>query len=67
MEDLAVRPAHGGMTMALSENPGEPRIDIAFVVTLMRDHLFLNDLISLRYQRGAARWRGVVERVGDQT
>src|SRR6266516_1726911 len=54
MQDLAVRPAHGGKTVALPENPGEPRIDAALVVALVHDHLLLNHLVRLRDQRGAA-------------
>jgi hypothetical protein len=50
MQDLAVRSAHGGKAVALLENAGKLRIDIAFVVALMRDHLLLNHLVGLRDQ-----------------
>jgi hypothetical protein len=67
MEDLAVRPAHGGKAVALLENPGKLRIDMAFVVALVRDHLLLNHLVGLRDQRRAVLWRGVVERIDDRS
>jgi len=67
MQYLAARLAHGGKTMALLQNPGEPRIDVALVVALVRDHLLLNHLVRLHDQCGAARWRGIVEPVDDRS
>jgi hypothetical protein len=67
MQYLAARLTHGGKTMALLRNPGEPRIDVALVVALVRDHLLLNHLVRLHDQCGAARWRGIVEPVDDRS
>ena len=47
MQDLAVRPAHGGEAVALPQDLGELWIDVALVVALMRDHLLLNHLVRL--------------------
>src|SRR6266853_1881241 len=50
MQDLAMGPAHGGEAAALLENADKLRIDIAFVVALVRDNLLLNNLVGLRDQ-----------------
>ena len=43
------------------------RIDIPFVVALMRDHLLPNNLVGLRDRRRAVLCRGVIERIDDRS
>ena len=67
MQDLAMRAAHGGEAVALPENLGELRIDVALVVALVDDHLLLNHLVRFGDQRGRALRDGVIERIDDRS
>ena len=60
-----MRPAHGGEAVALLENADNLRIDIAFVVALMRNHLPLNDRVGFVDQSDRNLGRRIVKRIGD--
>ena len=67
MLNFAVRAAHCGETVVSPENLRKFRIDIAFVITLMRDDLSLNDRIGFDNHRCSFVFLSVVERIGDRS